>query len=206
MPTVPPAPSGLQVVSLSKGSTTGAEYVNLSWTVNSTTDTQILLQQSINSTSNFQTVQTLGGTTSSVSQNIGTSPTAGTYYYRVIGVNSVGQSPASNTASRPIRAIIAVPAAPTNLAATGTTKNSAGQLFIGLKWQNNATNATSLEILQSINSTSNFQVIKTPATSFTSYSINIGAAPTHGTYYYEVVAVNSAGASSPSNVLGFVIN
>ena len=99
-----------------------------------------------------------------------------------------------------------VPAAPSGLASTGVTKNSAGQVFVGLKWQNNATNATSLEILQSINYTSAYKLVKTVALNAAGYSINIGAAPTHGTYYYEVVAVNSAGLSTPSNVLPIGIN
>ena len=208
--TPPAAPSNLTVTGLSKGATTGADYVNLSWKDNATNATGNLLQQSINSTSNFQTIQTLGSTVSSCSVNIGANPTAGTYYYRIRSSNSTAQSQPSNVVSEQISSTptttSSIPAAPSNLSSAGVTKNSSGQVLVGLKWKNNATNATSLELLEAINSTSNFKAVATPAASASTYSLNIGAAPTHGVYYYEIVAINSAGQSKPSNIQPLGIN
>ena len=210
---VPATPTNVVFRSLYRGASTGLEYVNLNWTDNSTNETGFQIQQSINSTTNFQTVMTIPAGSTTCAVNIGTTPAAGTYYYRVIAVNSAGQSQPSNTASAQIGSTTTtppssttIPSAPSKLAPNGITKNSSAQVLVGLKWQNNATNATSLEILQSINSTSNFKVVATLAANSTYYSLNIGAAPTHGTYYYEVVALNSAGQSSPSNIQPMGIN
>ncbi|MDD3014116.1 MAG: fibronectin type III domain-containing protein, partial [Candidatus Gastranaerophilales bacterium] len=99
-----------------------------------------------------------------------------------------------------------VPATPTNLGLTSVTRGgTSGSYYINLTWKDNATNETGYEILESVNSTSSFRIIKTPAVNAAGYSVNIGASPIKGTHYYEVKAVNAIGKSQPSNIVTTVI-
>ena len=205
----PAAPSNLAFRSLYKGATTGAEYVNLSWANNATNATAIQVQQSVNSTNNFQTVMTIPATSITAAVNIGTNPTGGTYYYRLVAVNSAGQSQPSNTVSAQIASItppVAAPTAPSNLTYTGLFKGAlTGDTFVSLSWKDNSSNETGFLIQQSINSTGNFQTIKTPVANSIQYSVNIGLKPVIGTYYYRVIAVNASGNSQASNVISIKI-
>ncbi|MDP4268278.1 MAG: hypothetical protein Q8880_12700, partial [Bacteroidota bacterium] len=59
--------------------------------------------------------------------------------------------------------VSAVPASPSNLTMTNLTKGtSTGNYYVNLKWQDNSNNESGFKILQSINSTSNFNFIKSP--------------------------------------------
>lgn len=205
-PTAPAAPSGLTVTGVTKGATTGNYFVNLSWTDNSTNETGFELQQAVNSTTNFQTVGTIPANTTAYAVNLGTTPTAGTYYYRLLAVNDTGKSAPSNTASANVT-IPTVPAAPTGLAIASVTKGATtGNYYVNLTWKDNATNETGYKIFQSVNSATNFQLVKTAATNATSYGVSIGTTPVSGTYYYKVVATNAAGDSQPSNTVSKAIS
>ena len=84
------------------------------------------------------------------------------------------------------------PAAPSNLA---TTAVSATQ--INLLWGNNATNQTGFKIERSTDGV-NFSLDTTVGASVTNYS---DTGLTAGTkYYYEILATNASGDSSPSNI------
>jgi autotransporter-associated beta strand protein len=83
------------------------------------------------------------------------------------------------------------PAAPTGLNATAVSGCE-----IDLSWTNNATNATSLEILRSTDN-SNFSQIGAVFNTATNYADT--SLPTSTTYYYRVVANNANGNSPNSN-------
>ena len=193
--TPPAAPSDLTVTGVSKGATTGDYYVSLSWQDNSTDETGFELYQSINSTDDYRLIKTSGANTKSFSVNVGSNPVPGNYYYKIKAVNSDGSSDDSNATNTAIGV-----AAPSNLTITQSYKgSSSGHYYVGLKWQNNATNYTSLQILDSVGSANNFQVVKNPAVGVASYSVDVGTKP--DTYYFQIKAVNGTDVSQPSNTV-----
>ena len=193
----PTAPSTLTMTGVTKGATTGIYYVNLKWTDNSSNETGFNVYKSTSATGTFSLVATTAANATTYAVSLGTAPASGTYYYKVTAVGSMGESAATNTVST----TIGVPVAPTSLKVTNVYKATTGAYFVNLTWVNSATNQTGFQIYQSINSATNFQVIKTPAATATGYGINVGTAPTKGTYYYKIVALNSYGQSLPSNTV-----
>jgi len=116
------------------------------------------------------------------------------YTYRVRAYNASGDSEYSNTASAVTQAAPALPAAPTNLAATAVSKSQ-----INLTWTDNATNETGFYIQRCKGSTcTNFARIATVGANVTSYSNTKLTAST--TYRYRVYAYNASGASGYSNI------
>ena len=88
--------------------------------------------------------------------------------------------------------VSAPPAAPTGLTAT-----AASGCEIDLGWTNQATNATSIEILRSTDNV-HFSQIGAAANNFTNFADT--SLPTGTTYYYQVVANNADGNSPSSNI------
>jgi hypothetical protein len=74
-----------------------------------------------------------------------------------------------------------IPLAPSNLTVIDVTHNP--NYYVYVTWTDNSTNETGFEIYQSINSTNNWQLIKTPVANCNNYGINTGANPVLGTYY-----------------------
>ena len=112
-----------------------------------------------------------------------------TYYYKVTAVSSSGTSGYSNEANATPAAPTA-PAAPTGLAATG------GNAQVGLSWTASA-GATSYNVYQGTTSGGESTTALATGITTTTYT-NTGL--TNGTtYYYEVKALNSVGASGYSN-------
>jgi len=90
-PVPPAAPSGLTAVAAS------ASQINLSWVDNAGNETGYRVERSLNGSSGWSTVATLGA--NSTSRN-DTGLSANTkYYYRVFATNSAGDSVVSNTAN-----------------------------------------------------------------------------------------------------------
>lgn len=173
----PSAPTGLTA-------TAGDGSVALSWTASSGASSYTVLE----STSS-------GGTYSSVASGItGTTYTVTgltngtTYYFEVEAVNGSGTSSPSGSASATPSAATTPPATPSGLTATG----GSGQ--VSLSW-NTVTGATYYGVLRGSGPSGPFALIAKPAgTTYTDTGLQSTT-----TYYYEVEAVNSAGASSPSS-------
>ena len=89
--TIPTAPTGLGATATSSSS------IDLSWTDNSSNESNFVVQRSTTSGSGFTTIDTLSANTTSYS-NGGLSAST-TYYYRVYATNSGGDSGFSNEAS-----------------------------------------------------------------------------------------------------------
>jgi hypothetical protein len=134
-----------------------------------------------------------GGTVTFTNNNL----TAGsTYAYYVIAVNTVpnpDQSSApSNTATVTVT-VPALPAAPTNLRVTATTRTS-----ISLAWNDNSNNETTFVIQYRLGGAA-WQTAATVPANTTTY-INTGWPPNY-TIQYRVRAVNAAGNSAWSNTV-----
>src|SRR6185369_11227251 len=109
-----------------------------------------------------------------------------TYYYVVSAVNTSGES--ANSSQVNATPQMAVPAVPTNLAAT------AGSGQVGLSWSASS-GATSYNVKRSTTSGGPYTTIASPTTtSYTDTGVTNGT-----TYYYVVSAVDTSGESANSS-------
>ncbi len=101
---LPAAPSALTATAVSTGE------IDLAWTNNAGSGTTFQVQRATNAsfTQNLTLVMTTAANATSCS-NTGLNPNT-TYYYRVLAVNSAGNSPASNTATAATQALSTLPA------------------------------------------------------------------------------------------------
>jgi hypothetical protein len=211
-PLVPTAPTNLALTSITKGTTSGNYYVNLTWKDNATNETGYQILQATSANGPYSVIKTPAVNAAGYSVNIG--PNTGTFYYQVVAVNAVGNSAPSNTleakvgttVTPPVITPAPVPASPTNLTLNSVTRGvTSGSYYINLAWKDASTNETGFQILESVNSTAKYTVIKTPVANSGSYSVNIGSSPVKGTHYYQILAVNQNGNSQPSNTVSTVI-
>ena len=181
--TPPTAPANLGATAVS------SSQINLAWSDLSSNENGFIIQRSTDNY-NFVQVATVGVNVASYS-NSGLAANT-TYYYRVQATNSVGSSAYSNVAVATTHQTLALPAAPSNLAASAI---SASQ--IRLTWTQNSSNETGFHIERSINSSS-WSEIGTVGSDVTSYTDVTVSSLT--TYYYRVQAYNGSGNSVYSNV------
>jgi hypothetical protein len=181
----PAAPSNL-VATLSGGS------VQLSWTDNAVNEDMFLIERCDGPGCSAFTQ--IGPAEANVTSYVDIAIVAGqSYSYRVRAWTSGGgYSGYSNVAS--VAPSLAVPAAPTNLAAIAGNHRR-----INLSWVNTATNATSIAVERCSGSTCTAfsavaQLLGT-ATSWTNQGLTSGL-----TYRYRVRASNAAGNSAYSNI------
>lgn len=119
---------------------------------------------------------------------------SGTYFYRILGFNSTGESAASNVATATTFAPPAtIPSAPSDLIATTISSSS-----IRLNWKDNADNETGYKVERSISSTGSFLEIASLSAAAKSY--DDGGLNPSTTHYYRVRAYNSTGNSIYSNI------
>ncbi|MFY9615690.1 MAG: N,N-dimethylformamidase beta subunit family domain-containing protein [Candidatus Dormiibacterota bacterium] len=173
---VPAAPTGLTAA---PGSST---QINLGWTASSGASSY-KIQRSADGTSGWAQV---GTSTATGYSDTGLSP-ATTYYYRVLASNGAGDSAPSGMASATTAQV--PPAAPTGLSATAVAPSQ-----INLAWTA-ASGASSYKIQRSLDSSTWSQVGTSTTTSYIDLGLNAST-----TYYYQVLANNTAGDSGPSNV------
>jgi predicted phage tail protein len=147
----------------------------------------------------------------SASVDLGTNPTPGTYYYRVVAENATGSSQPSNVVNAVIEApapdpTATIPNPPVSLKTTGITKDAAtGNYYVNLSWTDRSKNERAFEIQSSTSATGEFKTVLVSGASSISNKVSLGTNPAPGTYYYRVVAVNDAGVSQPTNVISVVV-
>ncbi|AYQ35577.1 fibronectin type III domain-containing protein [Runella sp. SP2] len=182
--TIPRPPSGLTATA------TSSSQINLSWTDNASDETGFEIERSTDGT-NFAKIADVGVNTTTYSNTGLVSNTR--YWYRVRAVNSAGASSYTNVADATTQALpVTIPRPPSGLTATATSSSQ-----INLSWTDNASDETGFEIERSTNGT-NFAKIADVGANTTTYSNTGLNASTR--YWYRVRAVNSAGASSYTNV------
>lgn len=171
---VPSAPTGL-------GASPSDTRVQIFWTAASQATSYNIYRSSDGGAS-----YTKIGTTTYIFYNDTSVSSSTTYYYKVTGVNILGEGPGSTISTT----TSGVPYAPTNLAAG----ISASQIY--LSWSA-VSGATSYDIYRSSNGGSTYTQIGTATgAAYTDSSISQGI-----TYYYEVSAVNSYGQGQKSTPL-----
>lgn len=191
--TAPVAASSVQVSnSILNGSYTNA----ITWVDNSNDESCFYVYRSINSTNNWQLINTTAANATSYNDSLGVSPTWGTYYYKIVAHNSLGNSPDSNIASVAVNE--PPPAQPTNLVSS-QDNDSNNNRIITLNWADNASNETEYRVAQSFNS-GTYTEIQVLMPGSTTTTVNLGPTPNVGDYSYKVAAVKNGNYSDWSNI------
>jgi subtilisin family serine protease len=182
-PTAPPVtPTGL-TASPTTGSFT---QIDLHWN-DVATETGYKIQRSPDGSATTWTQIGTTGQNVITYRDTGLAPST-TYCYRVIATNSAGDSAPSTPASTTTNP--SPPSAP-----TGLTANAVSSAQVNLAWTG-VTGATGYKVQRSPDGSTGWTQVGT--TTQTTYS-DTGLTQ-NTTYYYRVVAYNSGGDSSPSNV------
>lgn len=184
-PTIPKAP----VLNSIKLDANSSNSYTVSWSSVANATSYILQQDSANNFPNPQVI-----TQGNVLSYHLTNQAVGTYFYRVIASNTAGNSPYSNISSINIKQT-PPPTIPQSPVLNPITLDSNSSNSYMVSW-NSVANATSYSLQQ--DSTSNFsnpQVIAQG--NILSYHLTNQAV---GSYFYRVVASNTAGNSPYSNV------
>ena len=175
--TLPNAPSNL------KGSVTSATQASLSWTDNSNNETGFQIERWNGSA--WTQIGSVGANVTTYADS-GLSPSS-TYYYDVVAYNSAGTNWATSDAVVTTPAAAAtLPNAPSNLKGSVTSATQAS-----LSWTDNSNNETGFQIERWNGSA--WTQIGSVGANVTTYA-DSGLSPS-STYYYDVVAYNSAGTN-----------
>ncbi len=180
--TVPTAPSNLTATAIS------ASQVNLTWSDNSSNETQFKIERKVGSTGSYAQIAAVAANSTSYSDAGRASNT--TYCYRVSAYNANGNS-YSNEACATTQSI-PLPASPSYLTATAFSSSQ-----VSLTWSDNSSNETGFKIERKLGSTGAYAQITQVAANSTSYSD--GGLASNTTYYYRVRASNAGGDSAYSN-------
>lgn len=182
VPAVPAAPTGVQV-------TGGTNQTTISWSAVSGASSYNIYWSQTNGVTTANGTKLSNATSPAVHSNLAAGTT---YYYIVTAVNSTGESAASvqvaATTLNPVPTPT-VPAAPTNISATG------GANQVTISWTA-STGATSYNVYRSTTAgvtVSNGTKLAGVASPYVNTGLTAGT-----TYYYIVTAVNSAGESAAS--------
>ena len=133
---------------------TTALEIDLTWTDNASNETGFIVERSPDGSTNWTQVGTPAANATSFNDTTAGLTMGTAYYYRVRAVNTaLGQSGNSNVASAMISA---VPAAPSNLAATSSTT----AIEIDLTWTDNANDETGFVIERSPNGTDTWTQVR----------------------------------------------
>lgn len=176
---VPAAPSGLSATQ------TGTTTIDLAWTDNSDNETSFEIQRSLDGSTGWTTVLTPAANATTASDSLLTEGTQ--YFYRIRATNAAGSSAWSNTAND-----FTLPAAPSSLVATAVSDTE-----IDLTWVDNSAAETSFSIERSLDGSTGWTGVLTPAANATSASDTGLTASTQ--YFYRIKALRSGDSSAYSN-------
>jgi len=180
----PQAPTGLV-------STTSARQVTLTWNTPASPFISALRLERQGADDSWKVIATLNKSDARYADE---DLNDGHYQYRLIAINQAGESPASNIAKA---SVITVPAAPSNLQASTSAR------YISLRWADNADNELGFRIQRQENNAGSWNSLAETNANITSF-IDSNVVPGIR-YRYQVVSINAAGTSTPSNVANATI-
>ncbi|EKE02918.1 MAG: hypothetical protein ACD_20C00315G0001, partial [uncultured bacterium] len=140
---------------------------------------------------------------------LGSSPTQGTYYYKIAAVNADGKSADSNVATAEVGTVTPPPptqqppAVPSGLTAM-VGKDTTGNSVVILTWQDNSSDEQGFNLYLSNSATGGFSKVATFGPGQTIVVHNVGSAAT--TFYYQVKSFNAGGESGASNTSSATVN
>ena len=175
---IPVAPSGLTITTITSGS------VTLAWTDNSNNETGFKIWRKQGVTGTYTLVTTVAANVTTYTDSSSALLDGTQYYYKVCATNSAGDSAYSNEVNG-----ITVMRAPTGLAATAVSASE-----IDLTWTDNSLSESGYRIEQSPVDDLHFVEIAVTGPNVTSYNatgLNAGT-----TYYYRVRAYNALTTSA----------
>ncbi|RMF96218.1 MAG: hypothetical protein D6734_04055 [Candidatus Schekmanbacteria bacterium] len=173
------------------GTAVSSSQIDLTWDDNSTNETAFSIERKTGKFGTFEEIATVVSNTVSYSD---TGLEANTpYYYRVRALDQSTNTFSAFSQEISVTTLNEVPDAPTNLEATAISTNQ-----INLTWNDWSTNESVFAIFRSTDVSAITTEIATVGKNIESYSDNTVTKNT--TYYYQVVARNSAGDSSRTNI------
>ncbi|MCD6167692.1 MAG: fibronectin type III domain-containing protein, partial [Caldisericia bacterium] len=187
--TPPSAPTNLAAEA------TSPTEVSLSWTDNSDNEDGFKIERKQEG-GTFSVIATLPPNTTTYTDT-GLTPDT-TYTYRVRAYNSFGYSDYSNEAEVTTPSLITIPEAPTNLTVSDITSES-----VSLSWTDNSDNEEGFKLYRREKEEADFSLLITLPADTTTYTDD--SVEPEKTYYYKVLAFNSAGDSDFSNVVTALI-
>jgi fibronectin type 3 domain-containing protein len=183
MPAAPAAPTGLTA----KGSSAG---ISLTWkAVSNAAGYNVYRSGSANGSFTLLNSGLVAGTSFADAN----APVGVTSYYRVTAVSNLGTASAFATASAAVPTPIPAPVAPTGFTATGITGGG-----VSLNWNaNTESDLAGYKVYRSTSAGGTFTLLNTggllTATSYADSTASAGA-----NWYYQVVAVDTQGRTSPA--------
>lgn len=178
--TLPAAPSALTATE------DGTDTIDLTWSDNSAFETSFEIERSLDGSTGW--VQVLTPVANATADSNTGLTEATQYFYRIRAVRSGDFSAWSNIAND-----FTLPAAPSALTATEN-----GSTVIDLAWTDNSAGETSFEVERSLDGSTGWAQVLTPAADATSDSDTGLAAETE--FFYRIRAVRSGDVSAWSNV------
>ena len=195
--TVSAPPTGLTATTVS------SSEIDLSWSAPTNTGgsaiTGYVIERSLDSGTSWSSIQSNTGSTSTVYSDTPL-PSSSTYTYRVHAINSVGDSPPSNTATATTRCG-AVPQPPTNLVAATASSSQINLRWIAPSNNGDCSWITGYTVYRTLSSGTWSSTDITAVGNVTAYT-DTGLA-SNTTYSYQVTAENSAvnpGESQKSDI------
>jgi len=177
-------------------------FITLNWQDTTNNETGFIVERRLVDSTNFEPIATLGANSSSYADEAKALQNGAEYFYRVRAFSPLGNSVYSNDTSA--IAIVSdvcgsegetVPTAPTGLEANKT--GAVDETEITLTWTNTANNASGVRVYRKREESGTYKEVAILGANEDTY-VDLGLA-FDVTYYYYVLAYNSAGESSRSN-------
>lgn len=168
------------------GSATSSTSVNLFWTDTSDNESRFDIYQSSSPAGPFALAQSVPPNTTSATID-GLTPST-TYEFKVVAVNSAGNSPDSNIHEITTPDVTETPP----IAPSGLSVGSATSSSLTLTWKDNSNNETGFKVYRSSTQSGTYnEIATTTSASYTNTGLSAST-----TYWYKVEAYNSAGTSA----------